>query len=74
METINIQIEDGSVNIEQNCTHENFMSAVSVMFASMTQNSSNTIEELLEILEKNALDIIENNYLNTKEKEGENDI
>jgi hypothetical protein len=69
MEHINITIEDGNVNIESNCTPESLMRATSVLFTSMVQNSSNTFEELLGILQQNTLQIIENSTLKILERE-----
>ena len=73
METINVTIEDGNVDIKVACEPDNFMSATSVMFAYMVQNSSNTFEELLEILRGTALEVVEKNTLKISEEEGDKD-
>ncbi len=68
METLNIIIDDGNVSIDQQCSPENFMLAVSVMFSSMVQNSDQTIEELSEILQQNTLSIIERSEIQMLEQ------
>ena len=73
MEHISIQIEDENVAINSDCSQDNFMKATSVMFASMAQNSSNTVEELLEIIKENTLAIIENSSLKQTEVGGTQD-
>ena len=73
MEHIHIGIEDGNVNITQNCTPDTFMSATIIMVASMALNSSNTLEELLEIIQKEALLVIEKSALKILEKEAVED-
>ena len=73
MEHIHIDIEDGNVSIAQNCTPDSLMSATIVMVASMALNSSNTLEELLEIIQKEALLVIEKSALKILEKEAVED-
>lgn len=75
METINFKIENGNVNIESNCTPDTFMKAVSVAVSSMAQNSTNTLEEILNIIEEHAKFILEEESLKTEKIEGnENDV
>ena len=73
MEHINIEIKEGNVAIHSDCSHDNFLKATSVMFTSVAQNSSNTIEELLEIVKEHALYIIEHGSLTQTELEGQTD-
>ena len=74
MESINITIEDGNVDIHSNCSQDNFMGAVIIMVSSMAQNSSNTLEELLDIVKDGALVSIENGNLNVQEVEVEEGV
>lgn len=74
IENIDIVITNGNVNINSNCSPEGLMQAISVLTASMSNNSDNTLEELTEIIQKNALNILENNNLSTKKIGEEDDI
>lgn len=74
MESINVLIEDGNVSIKQECSNENFMLAASVIFSSMAQGSDNTLEELLDILKKNTLSIMEASSLTRKDKDTKNEL
>jgi|WetSurMetagenome_2_1015567.scaffolds.fasta_scaffold21453_5 hypothetical protein len=63
IETISIKIEDGNIHIDSNCSATNFMGAASVMMSSMVASSTNTLEELIEILTTNVNNIIDKNSL-----------
>ena len=69
MEKINIGIKNGNVNIESDCSPESMMNATTVMFASLVLGSSNTVEELLAIIEEDASQIIKKGKLQEIKKE-----
>jgi len=62
-ETILIDIKDGNVNIDSDCSQDSLMSAVVVLTASMKMNSTNSLDELLEIIKYGATKVIENENL-----------
>lgn len=74
MEEINITIQNDNVNIDSNCSQNSLMNATSVLVTSMAQNSSNTLKEIIEIIETNAIQILEQNCLKTTIEEKTNDI
>jgi len=68
-EQILIDIDDGNVNIESDCSQDSLMSAVIVLTASMKINSKNSLDEIIEIIKNGANAVIENENLKINKEE-----
>jgi len=68
-ESILIDIENGNVNIESDCSQDSLMSAVVVLTASMKMNSTNSLDELIKIIKDGANAVIENENLTIDKEE-----
>jgi len=67
-ESILIDIENGNVNIESECSQDSLMSATTVLTASMVLNSKNSLDEIIEIIKQGANAVIENDKLSVNEE------
>jgi len=68
-ESILIDIKDGNVNIESDCSQDSLMSAVVVLTASMKMNSKNSLDEIINIIKEGANSVLENENLKLNKEE-----